>query len=71
MQILKQVFNLPNDSKPREMQAFGLSYKGICSGNEKLEKEIDRIKLSMDGLSSQLNKFIKQSVGRPIILTPK
>lgn len=71
LKILRQVFNLPNDSKPRDIQALGLAYSGIYNRSQDLEDRITDLKSQLNGLSNKLDGFIKQELYHPNLLKPR
>lgn len=65
---IREIFNLPkppNESKPREIQAIGLAYRGNCNGDQDLKSILDNEKEKLDNIAKILDDFIKQEVKKP------
>lgn len=69
--LLKKAFDLPDESKPRYIQALGLAFNGEFNKSEELKAEIKKAETSLKDLASKLNAYINQKVSTPTLLKPK
>lgn len=67
---LRDVFNLPREKGPRDIQALGLAYSGNYADDSDLEAKIKNVKEQLDQLSEKLDNFTKQEIDKPSILIP-
>lgn len=71
---LRESFNLPaerNKPGPRDIQALGLVYTGIASGNAELKEKVRTATSDLRQFHERLDEFIVQEVRRPQLLTPE
>lgn len=67
---LRDVFGLPREKGPRDVQALGMAYTGNCAGDSDLERKVTSAKSNLDELAQKLNTFTKQSAEKPSTLEP-
>ena len=68
---LIEVFKLDAKSKPKLLLALKISYEGNYMENSELEKRINTSNSSIKAFAEILDRFLKQELGRPNLLTPK
>ena len=67
---LRDVFGLPREKGPRDIQALGMAYSGNYAGDSDLESRVASAKEKIDEIAQKLNTFIKQGAEKPIALDP-